>query len=139
MKSQGQTIWRVRARPRPGDPSNPSSLNPSSTTATAADPANTASMVWEFLPYERSIVGMPPLAIVGSPWQWNLKVHDHWAPRKKVQWSVQGAPSWMSLGGNKLKGTPKVGENCQVHVVAKVCANPPLHSMNLIHGEGYCS
>jgi hypothetical protein len=119
MKSQGQTIWRVRARPRPADPSNPPSLDPGSAT-TAADPANLASMVWEFLPYERSIVGMPPLAIVGSPWQWNLKVHDHWAPRKKVQWSVQGAPSWMSLSGNKLKGTPKVNDNCQVHVLAKV-------------------
>lgn len=121
MKSQGQTIWRVRARPRPADPSN---LNPAATPAPAADPANPASMVWEFLPYERSIVGMPPLAIVGSPWQWNLKVHDHWAPRKKVQWSVQGAPGWMSLSGNKLKGTPKVGENCQVHVIAKVCKPP---------------
>jgi hypothetical protein len=47
-------------------------------------------LLWEFIPYERCIVGQPPLAIVGSAWQWNMKVHDHWTPRKKVTWKVSG-------------------------------------------------
>jgi Putative Ig domain len=118
MKSQGQTIWRVRARCRndiPGTdaPGNgtfhhhsPSAFSQQqqqqihhhqqqiqqqqqqqhegSTNGLmmAPDP-----LLWEFLPYERSIVGQPPLAIVGTAWQWNMKVHDHWTPRKKVSWS----------------------------------------------------
>lgn len=148
MKSQGQTIWRVRARCRSDIPgvdgpataaaahSHPSSLYPSQhqpqeegALMLCPDP-----LIWEFLPYERCIVGQPPLAIVGTAWQWNMKVHDHWTPRKKVSWSFvpnagtpspgsstaangdlsspstsstgSNVPKWLSLTGSKLKGTP---------------------------------
>lgn len=107
MKSQGQTIWRVRARcrndiPNTDVPAPAVFHHPGSNLSQqqhhhqqqqqqhqhdaglmmAPDP-----LLWEFLPYERSIVGQPPLAIVGTAWQWNMKVHDHWTPRKKVNWS----------------------------------------------------
>ncbi|KIM25301.1 hypothetical protein M408DRAFT_58870, partial [Serendipita vermifera MAFF 305830] len=114
MKSQGQTIWRVRARCRNDIPNT--DVPPSSSGA-FHHPAATLSqqqqlmhhqhqqqvqqhqqqqqqqqspmlqheagtgglmmapdpLLWEFLPYERSIVGQPPLAIVGTAWQWNMK------------------------------------------------------------------
>ncbi|KAG8780323.1 hypothetical protein FRC15_009625 [Serendipita sp. 397] len=160
MKSQGQTIWRVRARPtnlaveasgvksvtmpltegqtqpqgtrqlshRPSSASvdPPSSFSPAlqgdiSELMMCPDP-----LLWEFLPYERSIVGQPPLAIVGTAWQWNLKIHDHWTRRKNIDWNIlpspatesiernqnpnlstnSSLPNWLSLVGSKLKGTP---------------------------------
>jgi hypothetical protein len=102
MKSQGQTIWRVRARcrndiPCADTPANgtfhhhsPSAFSPQQQQhkgmpdglMMAPDP-----LLWEFPLYERSIVGQPPPAIVGTEWQWSMKVHDHWTPRKKVSWS----------------------------------------------------
>lgn len=146
MKSQGQTIWRVRARCRqdmasgeaapahhnhmevPASTSSFRQMNATGSETTLGALA-TGPLLWEFLPYERCIVGQPPLAIVGSAWQWNLKVHDHWTPRKKVSWLVSGAsssdsspesssgsgaasshsstlPKWLTLQGSKLKGTP---------------------------------
>ncbi|KAG8800210.1 hypothetical protein FRC17_006942 [Serendipita sp. 399] len=116
MKSQGQTIWRVRARCKADIPGidapvvaavgtapnqTQSSVNgqPGLPTSTHSprSPRHEDSkglmmcpdpLLWEFLPYERCIVGQPPLAIVGTAWQWNMKVHDHWTPRKKINWSI---------------------------------------------------
>jgi hypothetical protein len=159
MKSQGQTIWRVRARCRTDIPGvdGPATVAAATAAAAAAAQNSHASssfpphqqqqqdesglmfcpdpLLWEFLPYERCIVGQPPLAIVGTAWQWNMKVHDHWTPRKKVSWSListgsstprstttdgdsssspsassstssTSLPKWLSLHGSKLKGTP---------------------------------
>lgn len=62
-------------------------------------------LLWEFLPYERSIVGQPPLAIVGTAWQWNMKVHDHWTPRKKVSWSFVSNPATTSSDAGTMDGS----------------------------------
>jgi Putative Ig domain len=144
-KSQGQLIWRVWARrrndiPDPDAPPNGAfqiwqeqQLQHEEMTnglMMASDP-----LLWEFLPYECSIVGQPPLAIVGTSWQWNMKV-DPWPPHKKVSWSLvsnaasttangssydkcdpssplsvstsssNALPRWLSLDGSRLKGTP---------------------------------
>jgi hypothetical protein len=91
---------------------------------------------WEFPPYERSIVGQPPLAIVGASWKWDMEVHDHWKRLTKASWSLvnnatsnagngsahdksdpssppsvstassNALPRWLSLEDSKLKGTP---------------------------------
>ncbi|KAG8777198.1 hypothetical protein FRC15_011478 [Serendipita sp. 397] len=140
MKSQGQTIWRVRARCKtdipgvdapavaaaataagnPGQPqsqvtgqathtlSSGSNHSPSSFTSSRHDDIKGLMMcpdplLWEFLPYERCIVGQPPLAIVGTAWQWNMKVHDHWTPRKKINWNI--VPSSMN-GSSVANGSP---------------------------------
>ncbi|KAG8826301.1 hypothetical protein FRC17_008300 [Serendipita sp. 399] len=136
-KSQGQNIWRARARCRIGSnvhsyhpttvgpvhPSNMSIGYPTVSAPTAAP--NTAyhdtgrmlcdpPLLWEFLPFERYIVGQPPLAIVGRQWQWSLKLHDHWASRKKVQWKlIEADPeshppilSWLLIRKSQLVGTP---------------------------------
>jgi hypothetical protein len=146
MKSQGQTIWRVRARCRTDiaamDPAIASGQAPSQHGPAYQVSREDAGLMmaplplmWEFLPYERCIVGQPPLAIVGTAWQWNMKVHDHWTPRKKVTWNLvsnnsapsrtgsspevdpssspsassstsNSLPTWLTLQGSKLKGTP---------------------------------
>jgi len=125
MKSQGQTIWRVRARCRNDIPPNADAASLSGAyhphpqqqqqqqqmlqneigvngLMMAPDP-----LLWEFLPYERSIVGQPPLAIVGTAWQWNMKIHDHWTPRKKVSWtlvSTATSPDATGSGGSAHDG-----------------------------------
>jgi hypothetical protein len=109
MKSDGQSIWRAHARYRNGIPGteapangtfhhhSPSVSSPQQqqqhdgTTnglTMAADP-----LPWEFLPYQRSIIGPPPPAIVGRVWQWNIKIHDPWSPRKQVSWSCSSTSS----------------------------------------------
>jgi hypothetical protein len=147
MKSEGHTIWRVRARCRNDIPGVDAPINGTfhlhSPTAFLPQQQRQHEgtidglmmlpdpLLWEFLPYERSIVGEPPLAIVGTAWEWDMKVHDPWAPRKKVSWSFfctasshsengsssplstsasssspSASPRWLSLKGSRLKGTP---------------------------------
>jgi len=149
MKSQGQTIWRVRARCRNDIPNadvppptgafhhshSPSALSQQQAQLHHLQQAHQQQiqqqqqqvhaqqqqqvhaqdthclmmapdpLVWEFLPYERSIVGQPPLAIVGTAWQWNMKVHDHWTPRKKVSWTFGSTSSDLSGGGSAMDGS----------------------------------
>jgi hypothetical protein len=153
MKSKGQRIWRARARCRNDilgaeAPVNGTfhhhSLSASSPQEQQQhDGANhglmmmAGQLLWDFVPYQRSIIGQPPPALVGRAWQWNMKVHDHWTPRKQVSWSCSGIssdtrngslhdwndssllppepssssssnalPSWLSLQGSQIKGTP---------------------------------
>ncbi|KAG8823560.1 hypothetical protein FRC19_003579 [Serendipita sp. 401] len=150
MKSQGQNIWRVRARYRnTGDfadyhstavldqSAQGYSIFPIMATPPYVhyDPGRMLSigpLLWEFLPYERSIVGQPPMAVAGKPWLWNLRLHDHWASRKAVHWKLIAAPelpltahapdmgtgghfgsppglpsvSWLTVRNSQLIGTP---------------------------------
>ncbi|KAG8855186.1 hypothetical protein FRC20_000835 [Serendipita sp. 405] len=150
MKSQGQNIWRVRARYRTtgefADYHSTAVLDQSAQgysifpiMATPPyvhyDPGRMLSigpLLWEFLPYERSIVGQPPMAVAGKPWLWNLRLHDHWASRKAVHWKLIAAPelpltahapdmgtgghfgsppglpsvSWLTVRNSQLIGTP---------------------------------
>ncbi|KAG8832489.1 hypothetical protein FRC17_001264 [Serendipita sp. 399] len=125
MKSQGQNIWRVRARYRPIEfltttahpplteldqspfpPQNHHHGGFVESIGLGYAPDSTSHMLcngplpWEFLPYERSIVGQPPSAMVGIPWQWSLRLHDPWASRKKVQWKlvIEDDPRFGSAG-----------------------------------------
>ncbi|KAG8808426.1 hypothetical protein FRC18_005034 [Serendipita sp. 400] len=147
MKSQGQNIWRVRARckstsrlivyrPLTGIGQSAVSLHTyptpfiptGRTDRMLCDPP----LLWEFLPYERSIIGQPPIAVVGRPWRWSLRVHDHWTSRKKVHWKLivdtpirttasasdpearphagnstaQPSISWINIRDSQLFGTP---------------------------------
>jgi hypothetical protein len=109
MKSRGQRIWRARARyrndilgaeaPVDGTLHHHSLFVSSPQQQQQHDGANhelmmvAGPLLWEFVPYERSIIGEPPPACVGMAWQWTMKVHDHWTPRKQVNWSCSGISS----------------------------------------------